>query len=71
MMNSYAMLNFTMQKSQDRAYVFQFLPGTTWEEIYAALDEFKAEFEKLKVETDQKAAEDAAKAEAAKEGQSA
>jgi hypothetical protein len=71
MMNSYAMLNFTIQKSQDRAYVFQFLPGTTWEEIYAALDEFKAEFEKLKIETDKKAAteaEQAIKDEAPKEG---
>ena len=67
-MNSYAMLNFTIQKSQDRAYVLQFLPGTTWEEIYAALDEFKAEFEQLKIETDKKAAEEAAKAEESKEG---
>lgn len=53
MMNSCTLANFVIQKSPDKAYVFQFLPGTNWDEIQSALDEFKTEFAQLKIQIEE------------------
>lgn len=46
MMNQWHMFNFSIQK-EEKQYIFQLLPGSSWEEIQAVLDQFKDEFKQL------------------------
>jgi len=48
------------QVKNDRLYEFLIVPGTSWDDIYAVLDDFKEEFKKLHEEALKKEAEAAA-----------
>jgi len=52
-MNSFAFFNFVIQKN-NKTFQFSVQPGCPWEEAQAALDEFKSELEKLKIEQESK-----------------
>lgn len=45
--NQAVVFHFALTKN-DRVYVFQVTPGSPWDEIDQAFDEFKEQFKKLK-----------------------
>lgn len=52
-MDSFAFFNFVIKKS-DKLFQFSVQPGCPWEEAQLALDEFKVELDKLRVEQESK-----------------
>lgn len=53
-MDSFAFFNFVIKKN-DKAFQFSVQPGCPWNEAQEALDEFKSELEKLRVDQESKA----------------
>lgn len=48
-MNQFALFHFTIEKN-NKLYQFVVQPGSSWEDIESALDEFKTNMQDLKAE---------------------
>jgi hypothetical protein len=67
-MNHATLLHFSLQrelseqqkiqlKRDQNVYIFEMLPGSEWDEIASVLDEFKSQFEKIRIDAIQKEAD--------------
>jgi len=59
-MDKFALYHFAIKKNE-RIFKLDLQPGTPWTELFEVLEEFKAEFEKMKAEEEIKAEEQKSK----------
>lgn len=53
-MDKFALYHFAINKN-DRVFKLSLQPGSPWEDLFAVLEEFKADFQKMKLEEEEKA----------------